>query len=252
MADTQYAFITGAGSGLGQALSVDLASKGIHIIGVGRRLEALDETKAMVGADKFRAEALDVSDPKAVAALFEKLEAEGILVSILVNNAAIYDRGDFLETDPQFWMRSIDINLGGMVYCSHAALKHMVQTGKGHIINVTSFAGGAPLPCSSAYSVSKGATRLFTLALQADIIDRFPDIYINEWIPGALNTGMGIKEGHDPKLAASWGASLALTEDREMNGLIFVEGQEHRAARSLKRKIADLVTFQKPLPIKTL
>lgn len=95
-----------------------------------------------------------------------------------------------------------------------------------------------------AYAVSKGAGRILTRALVADLGDRFPDIVIGDWIPGALNTGMGLPEGIEPARAARWGANLALWTDRTLNGTIFSENREHLPAPSFKRRLFNRLTGQ--------
>ena len=81
-----------------------------------------------------------------------------------------------------------------------------------------------------------------------DLADRFPDIVINDWIPGVLNTGMGVADGQDPAKAARWGAALALWRDRSLNGATFVEDIEHLSPASLKRRIFDRLVGQRQAP----
>lgn len=244
--------ITGAGSGLGRALAREFADRNIKIIGTGRREKHLQETKAAIAPGMFTYFVSDVADAKATQEIFNKLSADNIQIDILFNNAAIYPHEDFIDGTPENWMNVININLGGMVNFSHYALQSMAQSGHGRIINVASFAGNAPIPASTAYSVSKGAGMLFTKALIADVCDRFPDIVINDWVPGALNTDMGIPEGLDPERAAKWGVTLALLDDPEINGAVFIGANERGQPRSLKRKIKDLLTRAERRPLVNL
>ena len=243
------AVITGAGSGLGQALAVEMAAKGVHVVGFGRRKNALDETAAMIeaggGAEQFTAMAVDVANPAEVRAAFAEVRRLGS-VTILINNAAVFPRRDCLEETPESFMQTIDINLGGVFSCSHAALQGMSETGLGRIINVSSFADIAPLPSSSAYSVSKGAGRILTRALVADLGDRFPDIVISTWMPGMLATQMGLAEGLAPATAAKWGVALALWHDQSLNNAVFEMDTEVLPARSLKRRIKDKILGKSP------
>ncbi|QHQ37263.1 SDR family NAD(P)-dependent oxidoreductase [Algicella marina] len=237
------AVITGAGAGLGRALSLRLAAAGLTVAGLGRRLEPLEETGAAADG-RFVPIVADVADAAAVRAAFAQIDTLGGDIAILINNAAIYERFDFLAEPPEVYMRSVNVNLGGTIACCHQALSRMVERGNGRIVNVTTFADLAPLPGSSAYSVSKGAGRIFTRALIADMGDRFPDIVINDWIPGALATQMGIADGIVPEQAAAWGAELALQHDRSLMGTLFDRDREVLPPRSLKGRIRDLVLFQ--------
>jgi len=238
------AIVTGAGSGLGRALAVELVGRGVQVVGFGRRAEALAQTAALAGPG-FHPQVVDVADADAVADAFARLEAS---VTILINNAAVYPRRDILDETPETFMASVAVNLGGMVNCTAAALRAMVVTGRGRIMNVSTFADIAPLPASSAYAVSKGAARIYTRALVADLGDRFPGIVINDWMPGMLATQMGIAEGLDPAVAARWGATLALWHDPSLTGSIFEMDREMLPPRSFKRRIKDrLLLRAKPV-----
>jgi short-subunit dehydrogenase len=239
------ALVTGASAGLGRALAVALTRRGVRVAGFGRRRDALEETARACEAGRFIAKVVDVSDAGAVRRAFAELRKDVGDITILINNAAVYPRLDFLQEVPESFMKSMEINLGGMVACTHEALATMTQTGIGRILEVGSFADLAPLPCSAAYSVSKGAGRIFTRALIADLSDRFPDIVVSTWMPGILATDMGLPDGLAPSVAAEWGASLALWHDRSLTGSIFERDQEISAGRSLKGRVKDLLLFRR-------
>ena len=227
--------ITGAGGGLGRALAVDLTRRGCRVAGFGRSLDALLETGRIAG-DKFIPMQVDVADAVAVAAAFAALPAP---VTHLINNAAVYPRRDILDETPASFAATMAINLGGVVACTDAALQQMVLTGVGRIMNISTFADIAPLPASSAYAVSKGAARIYTRAIVADLGDRFPGIVINDWMPGMLATGMGIAHGLDPAVAARWGAELLLLDDPGLTGTVWEMDRELLSPRSLKGRIKD-------------
>lgn len=240
------AVVTGASAGLGRALVVALSERGVRVAGFARSEAGLAETARLLEGGRFVAKVVDVGHDDAVRTAFAELRREVGDITILVNNAAVYPRIDFLEETPTSFMRSVQINLGGVVSCTTAALETMAETGVGRIVNVSTFADLAPIPCSSAYSVSKGAARIFSKALVADLADRFPDIVISTWIPGALNTAMGIPAGIDPAAAARWGAELALWHDRSLNGATFAGDRETLEPRSLRRRIKEAVLLRKP------
>ena len=138
-------------------------------------------------------------------------------------------------------MDTVQVNLGGAFNCCHAVLSQMVAAGRGRIINIVTFADILPAPLAAGYSVSKGALRILTRALVADLGDRFPGIVINDWVPGTHTPRKGIPDGVDPQLAAEWGANLALLDDRAINGLVFLRDREHQPARSLRGRVKDRV-----------
>lgn len=242
------AIVTGAGSGLGRALAKGLCARGFTVAGTGRRRAALEETAQQCDTGVFLPVALDVSDADAVRRRFAALAAEHGRIAVLINNAAVYPRADFLDTTPEAFSETLAINLGGVVACTHAALQSMTRTGQGRILNVATFADIAPLPASAAYSVSKGAARILTRALIADLADRFPGIVIGDWMPGMLQTQMGIPDGLPPETAADWGVALALTRDPALTGAVFEMNREILPPRGLKGKLKDLVLMRRRVP----
>ncbi|UVK40228.1 SDR family oxidoreductase [Mesorhizobium sp. AR10] len=242
------AVVTGAGVGLGRALSVEFTRRGIAVAGLGRNLDDLRTTAAMAEGAPFSPMAVDVSDSRAVADAFSEIRSKVGAPTILVNNAAIHPRRDFIDEGPEDFMACVSINLGGAVNATHAALRTMIQLGHGRIVNVGSFADLAPQPCAGAYSVSKGALRTFSRALVADLADRFPNIIVTTWMPGILATRMGLPVGLDPAVAARWGVELALCNDRGINGATFERDCQMAQARSLKRRIVErILRRQAPL-----
>ncbi len=239
------AVVTGAGSGLGRALAVGLTQRGITVIGFGRRLAALEVTATDCAKGTFVPMAVNVADARAVDQAFARIEADHGPVALLINNAAVYPHRDFLEETADSFMQTVATNLGGVVACSQAALRGMVARGSGRILNVATFADIAPLPTAGAYSVSKGAARILTRALVADLGDRFPGIVISDWMPGMLKTGMGIPDGLPPEVSAAWGVKLALMADPSLNGTVFEQDREVLPPRGLKGKIKDLVLLRK-------
>ncbi|EBA05074.1 YdfG [Rhodobacteraceae bacterium HTCC2150] len=243
----KIAVVTGAGSGLGRALALELVQRNVKVIGFGRRQDTLQGT-AQKGGEGFVPMVVDVSDYNAVNAAFDQIEISQGPVDILINNAAVYPQLDILEETAQSLMQTVNINLGGTIACSRAALTGMVKRGHGRIIDVASFADIAPIPTSAAYSISKGAQRIFSRALHADLADRFPNIVLSTWLPGMLATDMGLGNGLDPKTAAKWGASLALLTDRSLNGVVFERDTEMLPHLSFKRRMVNRLLGKRAKP----
>lgn len=246
-AKAPVAVVTGASMGLGLALAVALARRGVTVAGIARNAETL---RAAVSDHPVHAFAADVGDPGAVAATFRDIRDRLGDPAILINNAAVYPHRDILDETPESFMATVGINLGGAFNCCHAVLPAMVERGAGRIINVATFADLRPAPLAAAYSVSKGATRILTRALIADLGDRFPGIVINDWIPGALNTRMGLADGTEPAVAAEWGATLAMMDARSLNGVLFERNCEHIAPKSLKRRLKERLLGRARPPVR--
>lgn len=240
---SELAIVTGAGGGLGRALSHELAGEGLVVAGIGRDAVALAKT-GMSCDGRFHPVIADIADPAQVARAFTEIDKIGT-VTILINNAAVYPRRDILDETPDSFAATVATNLGGVVASTHEALARMVETGRGRIVNVASMADVAPLPGSAAYSVSKGAARIYTRALVADLQDRFPGIVISDWLPGMLATRMGVSEGLAPGDAARWGARLAMWNDRSLNGTVWEMNRELLPPRGLKGRIRDRILGRK-------
>lgn len=240
------ALVTGASSGLGRALAIELAARGMRVAGLARNADALAETAGLVGPN-FRAIPTDISDLAALRAAFAQISDLPPL-TLLINNAATYPHRDILDETPESFMQTMAINFGGTLAATRFALDHFVETGFGRILNIATFADIAPLPTASAYSTSKGAARILTRALKADLHDRFPDIVITDWMPGMLATQMGIPDGLPPAHSAKWGAELALWHDPSLTGATFEQDVEILPPMGLKSKLKNALLLRRPTP----
>jgi NAD(P)-dependent dehydrogenase (short-subunit alcohol dehydrogenase family) len=162
--------VTGAGSGIGRAVAVELAAAGHRLVLAGRRADALDETAALCAGDPI-AVPTDVRDPAAVDALFAAtLDAFG-RVDLLFNNAGVTGpAGTPDEVDPDAWADAIQTNLVGSFLCARAAFAAMRAQDPqgGRIINNGSISAHVPRPGTSAYSASKHAVTGLTRSIALD------------------------------------------------------------------------------------
>lgn len=190
--------VTGAGSGLGRAIAVGFCSDGATVIGIGRTREDLEETNRLCGVERMHFVVGDVGKPDDVKRLSSEAMHRHGKVDILINNAAQYPKLAFLDSSYEEWRGVIDTNVIGVTLCCREFLPAMLERGFGRIINLGSFAWRAPISNSSAYSASKGAVHSFTKALATEIDRlRFPDVLINELVPGAVRTRMSAT-GEEP------------------------------------------------------
>jgi NAD(P)-dependent dehydrogenase (short-subunit alcohol dehydrogenase family) len=229
---TEVAVVSEASWGLGRALTAALSRRGVIVAGIAR-------VPFQAEADSIMTVTADVSDPEATTRAFEEIRARLGEPTILINNAEVYPHRDILDETPRSFMETVQTNLGGAFNCCHAVLPNMVATGKGRIINVVTFADISPAPLAAGYSVSKGALRILTRSLVADLGDRFPGIVVNDWVPGTHEPREGIPDGVDPVVAAEWGAGLALLNSPEINGLVFLQDREHRPPSSFRRRAKE-------------
>lgn len=229
--------ITGAGAGLGRALVREAGMRGDIAVGLSRDPVSLAETGRELPPGKFEAETVDVSDFQKVDDIVARILGRHGRIDALFCNAAVYPRLPLLDESPDDWMKTLAINVGGVMASMRAVLPSMMAEAKGRVVVVGSFADRAPIPNSSAYSASKGALHALVKAAVAELAGDFPDILINEWVPGALQTKMGIPEGHDPSVAARWGMDLLDLPPGGPSGRIYDCNQIVEPPQSFKRRV---------------
>ena len=168
----KVALVTGAGSGIGRAVSLALAKDGYQVVLAGRRLEALQATAAMAGnPEALLPVAADVSDPASVTALFETARDSFGRLDLLFNNAGTGAPPVPLEElSLDHWRRVVDINLTGAFLCTQAAIRLMKaqEPRGGRIINNGSISAHSPRPNSAPYTATKHAITGLTKSTALD------------------------------------------------------------------------------------
>jgi len=164
------AVVTGAGSGIGRATALQLASDGYDVRIFELSAEAAGETLSLlqkaggIGA----IQAVDVSNTESVRAAFADLPR----LDVLVNNAGIAHIGNVLQTAPDDLDRLYNINVRGVYHCLHFGIPIMLKNGGGSIVNLASIASKVGIPDRFAYSMSKGAVFSMTLSVARDFVDK--------------------------------------------------------------------------------
>src|SRR3954453_20598383 len=156
MAD-RVAVVTGASSGIGAATARALAAEGYAVALAARREERINELCDELSSGGSRALAIptDVSDPDSARALIETTKSELGSVDVLINNAGVMLLGPLLGAELEHWQRMVNVNLLGLIYCTHAALPIMQEQNSGHIVNVSSVAGRVARLGSGVYNATK-------------------------------------------------------------------------------------------------
>lgn len=172
----KIALVTGAGSGIGRAAALALADDGYAVVLAGRRSDRLEAVQEEI-EKRFGLGVLawpfatDVSDPQAVAKLFEFIEHKHGRLDLLFNNAGRGNpAGSFLDWTPQDWQAVVATNLNGMFYCLQAAFRLMSKQAPrgGRIINNGSLSAYSPRPNAVAYTATKHAITGMTKAAALD------------------------------------------------------------------------------------
>ena len=163
--------ITGASSGIGGALAVELAKRGAKLGLVARRADALTEIANRISATGSRALVLpaDVRDADSLRAAAEKLQSEIGPVDVLIANAGIGPTRDGSDLNAKEVSEVININVIGAANSVAAVLPQMVAHGQGHLVVISSLAAYRGLPRSAAYCASKAAVSAFFESLRLDL-----------------------------------------------------------------------------------
>jgi 3-hydroxy acid dehydrogenase/malonic semialdehyde reductase len=164
------AFVTGASSGLGEAIARRFAGAGVRVVATARRHDRLALLRDEFGEDLIFVSALDVRDRTAIERVVSSLPPPFAEVDVLVNNAGLaLGLEGAPEADLDNWKRMIDTNCSGLVYMTRALLPGMVQRRRGHVINMGSIAATYPYPGGNVYGASKAFVHQFSLGLRADL-----------------------------------------------------------------------------------
>ncbi|MDQ2797072.1 MAG: SDR family NAD(P)-dependent oxidoreductase, partial [Actinomycetota bacterium] len=199
------AVVTGAGSGIGRALAYDLARRGAKLAVSDIDATGLAETVKQVrviGAAVHDTR-LDVTDRAAVLAYADEVAAHYGVVNIVINNAGIAFTGDIADMSFEQIERVMDVDFWGVVNGTKAFLPHIIASGDGHVVNISSLFGLLSVPGQSAYNAAKFAVRGFTEALRQEMMVSGHKVNVTCVHPGGIKTAIarnaGAVEGQDAK-----------------------------------------------------
>lgn len=197
MSDTRWtALITGASAGLGLEMARLLAKDGHGLVLVARRRDKLEEIAAELRKAhdvKVLVVAADLGDPAAPAEVLRQVEAAGIEVGLLVNNAGYGSNGAFAELDPAKEVGMVDLNVRALVHLTRLFLPGMIARKRGRVLNVGSTAGFVPGPFMATYYATKAFVLSFTEALAFEL--EGTGVTVTVLCPGATATEFAAVSG---------------------------------------------------------
>lgn len=187
----KVAIVTGSTKGIGLAIAERLVNEGASVV-----VSARTEADVRQTADRLGERALGIScnvaDPRQCQRLVDGTVERFGRLDVLVNNAGFGILKPISELTVEEWRAQIDVNLGGVFYCSKAALPHLSASGDGFIINIGSLAGRNPFSGGTAYNASKFGLVGMTEAMMLDV--RYDDVRVCMVMPGSVNTYFNERE----------------------------------------------------------
>lgn len=190
----KLALVTGAGSGMGRELTLELVRRGARVIAVEMNAETLAETQKLAGGDKVTTFVLDVTDQAAVAALPGKVEGQVGEIDLLINNAGIIQPFvPIKDLTLEQAQKVMNVNFYGPLFMIKAFLPTLISRPEAHLLNVSSMGAYAPVPGQSLYGASKAAVKLLTEGLRSELIDT--NVGVTVAFPGAVSTNITTNSG---------------------------------------------------------
>lgn len=193
------AVVTGASSGIGRRVTLDLAARGATVVGLARREGLLEELRQELQAGSPKSETLtcDVADVGQFEARLGDVEERHGRIDVLINNAGIEEPTPVTEPGASLepYQRILATNFFGVVAGTLAVMPRMLVRGSGTIVNVSSDVVRAPEPRESAYAASKAAVSAFTESIAHEVADR--GVHVHVLYPAWVPTAMGMSGAED-------------------------------------------------------
>ncbi|WP_182525902.1 SDR family NAD(P)-dependent oxidoreductase [Nocardioides dongkuii] len=226
--DGKVVVITGAGSGIGRALAVNVAGRGALLAISDVNEPGLAETVDLVraaGAREVRSDRLDVSDREAFAAYARSVVDQFGRVNVMVNNAGVALAGDFVDLDYDDIDWILGINLTGVLTGTKEFLPHLIASGDGHLVNLSSLFGLVSMPGQSIYNASKYAVRGMTEAIRMEMLTAGHPVGVTVVHPGGIKT------------AIARNARVSATEDKDATAKLF----DKKLAKMTPERAAEII-----------
>ena len=231
--------VTGAGSGIGQALAIELARAGAQLAISDVDTEGLAQTEQRLKAlgVRLKVDRLNVTEREAFLAYADQVKEHFGKVNQIYNNAGIAFSGDVEVTPFKDIERVMDVDFWGVVNGTKAFLPHLIASGDGHVINISSLFGLLSMPGQAAYNAAKFAVRGFTEALNQEMAINKHPVKVTTVHPGGIKTAIArnatVVEGMDKAAMADFFDRKLASTTAEDAARVILEGVSKNRARVL-------------------
>lgn len=241
-ADQRTALVTGATSGIGLATARRFLDHGYRVVGTSRNPDGVPQSARLEG---MRLRALDLRDKHSVEGFVAALDAEGVHVDVLVNNAAESQSGPLEEIPPGALERLFQVNVLGPVHLTQLLMPAMRRQGYGRVVMVSSMLASFPLAYRSSYVASKAALEAFATAARFEMSPF--GVWLTTVEPGSVRTGISSRRTRylraDSPHTAPFKRMLKTLDANEREGI---------APERVARTIVDAVEEKAPLSLYTV
>ena len=238
--DRKVVVVTGAGSGIGRELAREAARRGARLALSDIDVDGLARTVELArgdGATDVHSQRLDVTEQAMVAEYAGAVAAHFGVVHLVVNNAGIAFTGAVEQSGYKDIARVMDVDYWGVVHGTKEFLPHLIASGDGHLVNISSIFAFLSVPTQNAYNAAKAAVQQFTESLRMEMLSAGHPVDVTCVHPGGIKTAVarsaGAAEGLDSaNFAAIFDAKFARTE-ASTAARVILDGVERRRARVL-------------------
>jgi len=184
----KVAIVTGASSGIGEAIAIELAKRHVSVVCAARRIDRLDKLTSKIkeaGGHALSVEC-DVTDREQVSKLTDVTLQTFKKIDILINNAGVMPLSYLAKGRVEEWEQMVNVNINGVLYGIWAVLPHMLETGGGHIVNISSIAGRKVVPGGAVYCGTKHFVHALSEGLRMELTEK--NIRVTTIAPGYVET----------------------------------------------------------------
>ncbi len=221
----QVHVVTGAASGIGAHLARELLQRGARVCAADVNTAAMAPLRTLATDDQLLVQSLDVRDPAQWQAIIDAVRSRWQRIDVLMNVAGVIRPGYVHAFSAEDVHLQLDVNSKGVIFGTQAATRAMLEQGSGHIINIASLAGVAPVPGLALYSASKFAVRGFTLAAAFELREK--NIRVTAICPDAVQTPMLDQQVNREEAAMTFSGNASPLTVEDIGRAVFERALPH-------------------------